>query len=688
MGGLGFLVPAFLAGLAALAVPVLFHLRHRERDRPHRFPSLMFLRRIPIRTAQRRRITDWLLLLLRAGVVALLVAAFARPFVGRATAPVSAAARRTVVLLLDRSLSMGHAAVWPAAVDSARRVVAALGTGDRIAVVVFDEEAQVAQALTQDRALARAAVDGARPTARGTRYAAALRAARRIVADAHGGPAEIVVVTDLQRTGLDGLAGLELPPELTVRAVPVAPARRPDAAVAGADVQRVPDGERSRLLVSARIALRDRPAASRGRVSLQVNGRIATTRDVTLPADGALSVAFEAVPLPKGRARATIALESDALPANDSLHFVVPADEALRVLLVAPADASAEETLFLERALGIGRAPSFAVERRSAASLDARTLRGAAVVLLFDSPVPGGAALDRWIRGGGGLIVAAGRRLSARPGASALLPGSIHGAVERMNDRGGAFGEISLEHPVFSPFRDGGAAALGAARFLRYARITADSGAEVLARFDDGNPALLERTVGGGRVLLLAAPLDAVSGDFPLQPAFLPFLRRLSLYAVGYEPPPLWRSTGENAFTPRGLANPVVATPSGALVRPPGDSGARAVALPDAGFYDVYEGRAAGEPVLVVAANPPAAESDLTVADPRELLLGVRRSDSVRVERAGPEAPAEREGRQRLWRLLLAGAALLLMVETIVANRGWRATGPVVVPAPPERSTS
>ena len=91
---------------------------------------------------------------------------------------------------------------------------------------------------------------------------------------------------------------------------------------------------------------------------------------------------------------------------------------------------------------------------------------------------------------------------------------------------------------------------------------------------------------------------------------------------------------------------------------------------------------------MVLAANPPAAESDLTVSDPRELLLGVHRSDSVRVEPAGPEAPAQREGRQRLWRLLLTGAVLLLLVETVLANRGWRATSAVVLPAPPERSPS
>ena len=80
---MGFLVPAFLAGLAAIAVPIVLHLRHRDKDQPHRFPSLMFLERLPIRTAQRRRITDWPLLLLRALAIALLVLAFARPLCSR-----------------------------------------------------------------------------------------------------------------------------------------------------------------------------------------------------------------------------------------------------------------------------------------------------------------------------------------------------------------------------------------------------------------------------------------------------------------------------------------------------------------------------------------------------------------------------------------------------------------------------
>ncbi|HTL04180.1 MAG TPA: BatA and WFA domain-containing protein [Gemmatimonadales bacterium] len=682
------LVPAFLAGLAALLVPLLIHLRQREWERPRRFPSLMFLRRIPIRTARRRRITDWLLLLLRAGVFALLVAAFARPFFHRAATTATAAPARAVVLLLDRSMSMGHREVWPAALDSARRLVAGLGPRDRAGVILFDEESELAQPLTGDRAAVLAALNAARPTSRGTRYAAALRSARQLLAGAPGAPGQILVITDLQRSGLAGLAGLELPADVEVRAVPVQPASRANATVLGAEVQRVPVGTQSELLVSARLMARELGVPRRTRLSLTVNGRAAGSREVTLPADGPVTAAFDPVPLAAGRASAELSLAPDALTADDAFRFVVPPEQAVRVLLVTAPGARPDETLFLERALAIGREPRFVVERR--AGIDARALRGAGVVLLVDAPLPGGpagAALDAWVRGGGGLLVAAGERLAARPLAQPLLPGAVRGSLDRLSDRGGSFGEVSLDHPVFAPFREGGGAALGAARFLRYPRLEPVGSAVVLARFDDGLPALLEQPQGAGRVLLLAVPLDDLAGDFPLQPAYLPFLRRLAVYAAGHQAVPLWRTTGETGIVPAEVRDPVVATPGGALLRPASDSGPCTLVLTEAGFYQTYSGRAAGEPLDVVAANPPAGESDLTPADPRELLLGVRRGDSSAVGPAAPPAPAEREARQRVWRILLIAAAVLLLAETIVANRGWRGTATHVLPAPPERNT-
>lgn len=686
---MSFLVPAFLAGLTALLVPIVLHLRHREKDRPRRFPSLMFLRRIPIRTASRRRITDWLLLLLRAGAVALVVAAFSRPFLGGSTASGGAAPARAVVLLLDRSLSMSHTAVWPAALDSARAVLAGLGPDDRSAVVLFDDEAEVAQTLTADRGAALAAVNAATPSARGTRYAAALRAARQVLAGVRGMIPEVLVVTDMQRSGLTGLAGLELPADLAVRAVQAGPALRPNAALVGADVQRVSEGDRSRLLVAARVLTRDLGAPRQVRLDLAVNGRVAASREVTLPAAGATTVTFDGVPMAAGQARATVVLPSDALTADDTLRIQVPAEDALRVLVIPAPGAGAEETLFLERALAIGREPRFVVERRTG-PLNAAALRQVAVVYLADTPLPGGSsagALETWVTAGGGLIEAAGRRLGGRPPPAGFLPGNIRGTVERMEDRGGAFGEINLDHQIFVPFRGGAVAALGTARFLSYPRSEPVEGAEVLARFDDGVPALLEKKLGRGRTLLLAAPLDAVTGDFPLQPGYLPFLRRLTVYASGHEARPPWRIAGEAAPLPA-ARDPVVSTPSGGLVRPGADSTGRALALREAGFYDVHEGRVSGDPIESFAVNPPAAESDLTPADARELLLGVRRGDSAQSVAQDIPAPAEREGRQRLWRMILAAALIVLLVEMVIANRGWRGVAGTGLTAPTERSLS
>ena len=100
--GLGLLAPLFLAGLVLLAVPVWIHLRHRQQREPVRFPSLMFLRRIPFRESRRQQIHDWLLFLLRAGLIALLAITFARPVVrGTDAGSPGPSGARDVVILLD-----------------------------------------------------------------------------------------------------------------------------------------------------------------------------------------------------------------------------------------------------------------------------------------------------------------------------------------------------------------------------------------------------------------------------------------------------------------------------------------------------------------------------------------------------------------------------------------------------------
>ncbi len=73
----------------------------------------MFLRRTPYQHSRRQRIRDWLLFLLRALAVLLLVAAFSRPFLSRASAAAPAqSGGREVAMLLDQSFSMRYGDRW------------------------------------------------------------------------------------------------------------------------------------------------------------------------------------------------------------------------------------------------------------------------------------------------------------------------------------------------------------------------------------------------------------------------------------------------------------------------------------------------------------------------------------------------------------------------------------------------
>jgi hypothetical protein len=684
---MNFLVPAFLAGLAALAVPVVLHLRHRDKETPQRFPSLMFLDRLPIRTSQQRRITDWPLLLLRALALILMVLAFARPFMRERRVAGTAQAARTVIVLLDRSLSMSHRDVWPAALDSARRVINSLAPDDRVAVVLFDDEAEIVQPLGIDRAAALGALAKARPGAAGTRYAAGLRAARQLVADEGADRVEVVVISDLQRTGVSGVAGLELPASFAIRVAAVGAANRANARIGAVDARRAERGGRQQVSIRTRIESRGAPSPRRMSAMLRLNGRPSGTVMVDVPATGDVPVVFESVPLPSGMVSGEITIDSDALAADDSARFTFAADDALRVLLVAREDVSADETAYFERALAVSGSPSVRIERVRGGSLSARTLDGVALAMLWDTPVPSGGAgtaLAEWVQRGGGLLVAAGSRLSARASSTSLIPASSSGRSERGGDQGASLGDIRVDHPLLAPFREA-RSALYAPRFMRYARLEPEARTDVVARFDDGTAALVERREGAGRVVMVGVPLDARGGDFPLQPAYLPFVRRLVLHTSGRDATVLARATGESWLLPGALREPVVSTPGGSIVRPARDSRGATVALRETGIYSLYDGSVRGAPLRVLAANAPAAESDLTPLAPAELLLGTTQASGASADIAPVQPPDVAERRQGFWRLLLGALALLLVGEMIFANRGWRGRADHLTLAPSER---
>ena len=109
---LSFLTPLFIAGLAALAIPILIHLVHRQERERTAFPSLMFIRQIPYQERRRRTIRHWALLALRCLALALLVLAFMRPYWFNAEQTAALADRHDRVIVIDQSYSMSYDDHW------------------------------------------------------------------------------------------------------------------------------------------------------------------------------------------------------------------------------------------------------------------------------------------------------------------------------------------------------------------------------------------------------------------------------------------------------------------------------------------------------------------------------------------------------------------------------------------------
>ncbi|HEX6938559.1 MAG TPA: BatA domain-containing protein [Longimicrobiales bacterium] len=683
--GLSFLAPAFLLGLAALAVPVLVHLTQRQRKDVVEFPSLMFLERIPYRAVRRQRIRHWALFLLRCLAIVLLAAAFARPFLDRPDAALAPAAdAREVVILLDRSWSMGYAGRWEAARAAAERVVAGLGPEDRASLVVFDEAAHEAVPSTADGARLRATLDTLAVGSRATRYAPALRLAARVLAASPRPRREAVLVSDFQRRGWDATEEVRLPAGAGLIPIDVGKRDAANVAVAGVTFRREhgPHGERARA--TARLVNAGAAPVRGLAVALELDGRAVRSRRVDLPAHGAAAVEFGPFPLAGRPVRGAVRAADGALPADDAFHFVIAPGQAVPVLILDGADPDA--SLYLRRALEIGEEPGFRVEAMPARRLRPAALDDRAVVILNDAPFPGGAAgrrLRAWVEAGGGLIVALGEssRMPAAELARALLPGTFGAPADR--EAGGALGRIDFDHPVFEPFAAPRSGDFSSARFWRVRPVAPADSAAVLARFDDGSPALVERRVGRGRVLLWASTLDAFWNDLALQPVFLPFVHRLVRHAAARaEARPnftvgqtldvdRWRDaiTAGRASDDARATPVVVRTPSGRRIPLEPGAAPRFIELGEHGFYEVREGEHGDGPVHAFAVNVDLAESDPTPLDPQELAAAVTAPGDA-AGAAGPDTtPAERERRQRWWWYLLAAALALLTAEPVVASR-------------------
>src|SRR5436190_6255064 len=224
---MGALTPLYLAGLAALTLPVIFHLvRRTPRDRQV-FSSLMFLAPSPPRLTRRSRLDQILLLLLRLAALALLAAAFARPFFRETKLfALTDLPKRRVVIVLDESASMRREGLWRDALARIEKEISDLRQQDEAALYAFSDRLRTLVSFPRDDKEARdatpavkirAAIKGLTPTWAASDLGSAVSAvAAEVAASADAqqqqGETQILLISDFQKgAALTGLQSFEWP---------------------------------------------------------------------------------------------------------------------------------------------------------------------------------------------------------------------------------------------------------------------------------------------------------------------------------------------------------------------------------------------------------------------------------------------------------------------------------------------
>jgi hypothetical protein len=686
---MNFLTPLFLAGALAVALPVVFHLIRRTTRKRTVFSSLMFLKPTPPRLSRRNRVENILLLLLRCAAICLLATGFARPFLKHVLpeTPSTTPPKRTIILV-DTSASMRRADLWSQAREKAHAVLQKAGPADRVALFTFD--VQLTPLVTFDEwnsaapgarvSVARSRLDETKPGWAATRLDQAVIRAAELLSEAEkdeaSGPREIVVVSDFQAgSKLGALQGQEWPRGVELLT------ERVGVKTSNAGLQLLADANDGSA----------RPEVVRVRVNNEADSRREQFQVGWARSDGAFVTNAADIYVPAGQSRIVslpspaknsvadrILLRGDDEPFDNTVFNLPPAATQLRVLYVGNDSATNSHgpLFFMARALqGTPQQSIEVISRSPAATLSPGEMETAAMFVISDaiSETQAVALRAQLKQGKTVLFVPTSASAAATLG---LLIGQNPVTVEEAAPRNYAMlGEIDFRHPLFAPFADPRFSDFTMIHFWKYRHIdpTALPNARIVAKFDNGDPAILDIPAGKGRVIVFASGWHPADSQLALSTKFVPLLCSTLELAGGRSEPPTQFHVGDKVLLEKTESERTMTFPDGSSLKvAANETNFTQTTMP--GIYQVK----AGTNERHFAVNLDAAESrtaPLPLDEFDRLGAPVAKPAPAKITATAHGKPwvqgTELENRQKLWRWFVVATLAVLLLETAIA--GWTA---------------
>lgn len=669
--------PLFAWMLPLAAMPVLFHFFLRFRTRPAVFSTFMFFDDIDPRMRARRRIHEWLVLLLRCLFIVLLLMALSRPvWMGG-----HGGGRTAAVMIVDNSGSMGGGfrddmTRLRAATDAARGIVGRMGNDDFAGVVlaVDDPTVSLPAELSADKGLVRSSLDRIVETDGSGDPAWALRRAFGMLEAGSAAAREVHIFSDLQEGEWGGeIAGVPEAPAGTlvfVHRIPAAAPAKGNLSLAGFGMPagRLLSGRRA--VVRARISNPGVKEAT-GVLHWMDDGGARGTEALAVAGGTEKSVPMLLQPGGPGWHWVYAWLQDDGFGGDNRGGVGLEYAEKVSALLVGAKDEFGVLPLALSPSEG-GQLSGIRVEFGSAEELPARLpkLKPALVAVSHAVLAAAGSVLEEYVRGGGNLLVLPG----AVPAQEGALPAWVGAKMSRLEEtRAGAAVVVQGEGSVLlADLKMGQGPVFGEVKAFRFCPMEANDGREAVIGLEDGRTLLVAHREGGGFVFACGIGFDPSWSTLPLKAAFLAIVQRMAL------------ASGATGTSVQGV---VAGERPSHLIE-----GSKVVMVKSvAGSAFEWKGE-----VSLMPGFPRAAVLSIRGGE-QDAVVGVRSSEREGVPRyvAGERVPAlgalshkvralgdvhsfvdsiadERRGLD-LYPQLLALALLCLLAETWLANTRWRA---------------
>jgi hypothetical protein len=269
-------------------------------------------------------------------------------------------------------------------------------------------------------------------------------------------------------------------------------------------------------------------------------------------------------------------------------------------------------------------------------------------------------ALAEFVAAGGGLLAFSGER-SATLTRVPILDNTISGAsIGGAGDGFLSIGQVDSGHPLLTETQGWYAVNLTQSTPLQAA--TAD---QVLIRLDNGEPFLIERRIGQGRVLLVAGGLENQANDLPIRPVFVSFMIEAAQYLSGIEQQERAFAAGESLrLSQAGTTSGQVIDPDGRSILALADTTrAQRIPLRKTGFYEVYTRD--GEYLVAVNTDPRESQLAPMAAETRQRWAAAMSGDGATEGTVMLDIEAQP---YELWHVLLLVLALVLIAESVLAN--------------------